>query len=249
MYSASTLYPARWDLLFRYLWSFFSPGVLWFVRYLPGPEYRRFRRYQEFIVEYGRELMLQARARNVKGTGKDIISILLRANEAEEARLKLSDKEVVDQISYVAYCFASDRVPAHIDYRVLLLAGHETTASSLSWWFYEMARQPEWQQRVRDEIRATRRLITERGDTDFSVGDLDGLSVMHATLKEAMRLHPIVWLLSRTAERDDVIPLATPITSKSGASISVIPVRKGQNVEISISAYNRQEDSDSAWTT
>lgn len=54
-----------------------------------------------------------------------------------------------------------------------------------------------------------------------------------------MRLHPIVWGLIRTAGRDDVIPLAYPITTKFGEQISAIPVSKGQNINISICAYNR----------
>lgn len=102
-----------------------------------------------------------------------------------------------------------------------------------------MARHPEWQERVRDEIRGVRRRLTERGDDEFSLSDLEGMSVMHATLKEAMRLHTIVWRLSRVAGQDDVIPLSRPITTKSGQQISSIPVRKGQDIDISIATYNR----------
>lgn len=49
---------------------------------------------------FGRELIDQTHM-STKGAGKDVMSVLLRANEAEEARLKLSDVEVVDQISCV----------------------------------------------------------------------------------------------------------------------------------------------------
>ena len=109
----------------------------------------------------------------------------------------------------------------------------------MTWWLYEMARHVEWQEKLRDEIRAVRRQISDRGDSDFTVGDLDNMSIMHATLKEALRLHPIAWELHRTAQQDDVIPLSMPIHTKSGQQISSIPVRKGQDVSISISAYNR----------
>ena len=117
-----------------------------------------------------------------------------------------------------------------------MLAGHDTTANSITWWLYELARHTDWQTRVRDEIRAVR---SKRGDDDFSVGDLEGMSVMQATLREAMRIHPIVWLLNRMAGQDDVIPLSRPILTESGQVISAIPVRKGQNIEISIATYNR----------
>jgi hypothetical protein len=54
-----------------------------------------------------------------------------------------------------------------------------------------------------------------------------------------MRLHPITWMLYRVASRDDVIPLAFPITTKSGERVSSIPVKKGINIDIAVHAYQR----------
>jgi hypothetical protein len=54
-----------------------------------------------------------------------------------------------------------------------------------------------------------------------------------------MRLHPIVYWLLREAARDDVIPLASPITSKSGNQIISIPIMKGTTIDIAIDVYNR----------
>ena len=103
-----------------------------------------------------------------------------------------------------------------------------------------MARNIQWQSRVREEIRNARRKVLERGEDEFTMGDLEAMSVMQATMKESMRLHPIAWLLHRTAEQDDSIPLWAQITTKSGERISSVPVCKGQNIEISISAYSRR---------
>ncbi|VDB99467.1 unnamed protein product [Peniophora sp. CBMAI 1063] len=219
----TTLYPSAWDLAFRALWKFFPPGVLWYLRYLPGRGFRRFRHYQDFVRDYGRKLIARTQV-DKAGTSKDAMSVLMRANEAENPRLKLTEIEVVDQIS------------------TILLAGHDTTASSLTWWFYELSRHPDWQIRVRDEIRVGRRRVIERGDEEFTMTDLEDMSVMQATLKEAMRLHPIIWQAGRLAGQDDVIPLASPITTKSGQEITSIPIRKGQAIDIHIAAYNRNPD-------
>ena len=54
-----------------------------------------------------------------------------------------------------------------------------------------------------------------------------------------MRLNPIVYWLPREASRDDVIPLAFPITTKSGEQVTSIPVRKGTPIDIAIDVYNR----------
>lgn len=43
----------------------------------------------------------------------------------------------------------------------------------------------------------------------------------------------------RTADRDDVVPLANPIYSKTGDMMTEIPIKAGQNVLVSVCAYNR----------
>lgn len=54
-----------------------------------------------------------------------------------------------------------------------------------------------------------------------------------------MRLHPIIWMLSRVAGQDDAIPLAFPVTTKSGRLVSSIPVKKGTIIDIAFHAYQR----------
>ena len=54
-----------------------------------------------------------------------------------------------------------------------------------------------------------------------------------------MRLHPIFWHTVREASRDDILPLAFPITTKAGEKIMSIPVKKGTPIDISLAAYNR----------
>jgi len=46
-------------------------------------------------------------------------------------------------------------------------------------------------------------------------------------------------MLGRVASRDDVIPLAFPITTESGEQVSSIPVKKGTIIDIAIHAYQR----------
>ena len=57
--------------------------------------------------------------------------------------------------------------------------------------------------------------------------------------QESLRLHPVVWKLGRVASRDDVIPLAFPITTESGEQVTSIPVKKGTIVDIETHAYQR----------
>ena len=62
----------------------------------------------------------------------------------------------------------------------LLFAGHDTTANSLSWYLWEIAKHPESQERIRAEIIATR---AKNGGNELSTADLDSMAFTQATLK------------------------------------------------------------------
>jgi enediyne biosynthesis protein E7 len=81
----------------------------------------------------------------------------------------------------------------------LLLAGHETTSSTLGWTWYVMSQHPRVADRVRDEARAV------LGDRTPTFEDLHGLRYTTMVVEEAMRLYPPVWLLPRRALADDEI--------------------------------------------
>jgi cytochrome P450 len=97
----STLYPAWYDLIFKETWHFFPEPLLEYVRYTPAREYRRFRSFLDYIRDFARGLIKESQG---KGDGKDIMSMLLRANDSADPKNKMADNEVVDQISCVKTC-------------------------------------------------------------------------------------------------------------------------------------------------
>jgi alkylphenol/PAH-inducible cytochrome P450 monooxygenase len=94
-HSVDSLYHGPFDALFKSFWRYLPESVLDLLVYLPRREYRRFRHYLGGIREVSRGIV---RRSIVKGDGRDIMSVLLRANDSEDAHTKLSDNEVVDQI-------------------------------------------------------------------------------------------------------------------------------------------------------
>ncbi len=78
-----------------------------------------------------------------------------------------------------------------------------------------------------------------RGDAEFTVSDLENMPYTQAVLKEVLRFHPVVFHNYRQSGRDDVIPLAKPIKTRSGKVIGEIPIPKGTRVVLAIAAYNR----------
>ena len=61
-------------------------------------EYRGFRTWLDNVREFSRGPIKQCL---VKGDGNDIMSVLLRANEASSPKNKMSEDEIVDQIACV----------------------------------------------------------------------------------------------------------------------------------------------------
>jgi cytochrome P450 len=58
-------------------------------------------------------------------------------------------------------------------------------------------------------------------------------------MKETLRMHPIIFMGTRQAVEDQVIPLSQPLKLSDGRSITEIPVSKGQNIWINFPGYNR----------
>ena len=81
----------------------------------------------------------------------------------------------------------------------LLLAGHETTASTLSWALHLLSLNPQVQARVRDEVQSV------FGDGAVRSSDLTKARYTGMVLHETMRLYPAVWLLPRRTLAADVI--------------------------------------------
>jgi cytochrome P450 len=107
-----------------------------------------------------------------------------------------------------------------------LLAGHETTAHALTWSFYCLARHPDEQRKLQCEADEVLRSAMPRLD------DVRRLRYANQALKEALRLYPPAWTLSREAIADDAIPLDDG---------STIAVPKGSAIMLCEYAVHRRE--------
>lgn len=65
----------------------------------------------------------------------------------------------------------------------MLLAGFETTATSLTWTLFELALHPHVQEKLRQEIRQKEREIKARGDINFAASDFEDMPYLTAVLK------------------------------------------------------------------
>jgi cytochrome P450 len=112
-------------------------------------------------------------------TGDDLVSRLINARDGVEA---LTDDEIRDQVF------------------VFLLAGHETTSTTLTFALDLLGRHPDIQDRVRAEVSEV------LGDRTPTAEEIHGLlPYTTAVLKETMRLFPSAPLIGRLVMADDVI--------------------------------------------
>lgn len=95
---------------------------------------------------------------------------------------------------------------------IFFLAGHETSASALSWSLYLMALYPEWQDKVASEAT----VINHKND--FSV--MSKLRVSRDVFRETLRLYPPVPMMVRTSHKTEVF---RGRTVKKGAQIVLSP--------------------------
>jgi len=81
----------------------------------------------------------------------------------------------------------------------IFLAGHETTATGLTWTFYLLDKHPEVYQKLKNEIKEV------VGDGELTFQHLHQLKYTKACINESMRLYPPVWVIGRKATADNMV--------------------------------------------
>ena len=82
---------------------------------------------------------------------------------------------------------------------VLLIAGHETSAITMSWAWYLLCEHPEIEDQLLDSV------MENLGDKDPSFQNARGLGYALQVLEESMRLYPAVWFIDREPLEDDEV--------------------------------------------
>ncbi|KAG5338977.1 hypothetical protein C0989_005438 [Termitomyces sp. Mn162] len=193
----------------------------WLGDHLPNKRLNHARYTAKLSAQTAKQLYAQKS--EGRGHGKDIMSLLMKANANEDEKLRLSDEEMLGFM------------------RVVILAGHDTTSNTFSWMCLELSRHPDVQTKLRAEIRQMQRNLESRGQT-YTQLDLDSMPYLNAVLKETLRYHPAAINTFRIAGRDDVLPLSKPITTSTGEAITELPIPKGLRLIASINGYNRNKE-------
>jgi cytochrome P450 len=153
------------------------------------------------------------------GRGKDIMSVLLKANMVASEEDRLPDDDLLAQMT------------------TLVFAAMDTTSGALSRTLLTLAQHPEAQDRLREELKQVK---DDKGDLSYD--DLVNLPYLDAVCRETLRLYPPATLVLRTARKDVLLPFSTPIKGVDGAEMHNVMVPKGTHAVVSILASNRSRE-------
>jgi cytochrome P450 len=123
----------------------------------------------------------------------DLLSMLLQAQDEDGSRM--TDRQLRDEVI------------------TLFLAGHETTALTLSWTWWLLAQHPEAEEKLHAELDAV------LGGRTPTLEDLPKLRYLDHIIAESMRLYPPAWGMARLTIED--------------AHIGGYTIRKGCGVSLS----------------
>ena len=141
---------------------------------LPTPTHRRFNQAAREIDEIVYRIIAERRS---SGSDEgDLLSMLLAAHDEDGSQM--TDRQLRDEVM------------------TIFLAGHETTALTLSWAWYLLARHPEVERKFHDELDA---VLNGRSP---AVADLPLLKYTEMIAKESMRLYPPAYGLGRQPLED-----------------------------------------------
>ncbi|EEB90065.1 hypothetical protein MPER_11779 [Moniliophthora perniciosa FA553] len=152
------------------------------------------------------------------GKGKDILSVLINENMKASDEDRLSEDELIGQMS------------------TLIFAAMDTTSNALARTLLLLAENPSVQTRLREEIVRARE---DNNGNDLSYDALVSLPYLDCICRETLRMYPPVPRVLRTAVKDTVLPLATPVTGTDGSLIKEIPIPAHTSVHVCILGSNR----------
>jgi cytochrome P450 len=149
----------------------FLPLPRWMPRGHRAETLRAARRIRALITELTERRVVEIAA----GTAPDDLATKILTARDPQTGERLTAAEMVDQVA------------------IFFLAGHETSASAMSWTLYLLARYPEWQARVAEEVAGLPKCP--------GPGDMSRLGVIRDVFREALRLYPPVPMMVRETTR------------------------------------------------
>jgi len=139
----------------------------------PTPKNRRANREYEFLDSLVYRIISERQAEGNSVHHTDLLALLMSAMDEDGSQM--TPRQLRDETM------------------TLFLAGHETTALTLSWTWYLLSQNPAAESRLHEELSGV------LGGRPPEVADLERLPYLQAVVSEVLRLYPPAYLLARTS--------------------------------------------------
>jgi cytochrome P450 len=178
MEHAATVFGEAFPMLSEHA---FRAGFSPVPRSWPTPANRRAERARRRVRAIAEDLLRRRQdSAGSGGSARDLLSALLLARDPDTGD-GLADDEIVDQVL------------------TFLAAGHETTATALTFALHLLGQHPSAQQRAHEEVSHV------LGDRLPEAADIPALHYTTQVVKEAMRLYPPAYVVGRRVADGDEI--------------------------------------------
>ncbi|KAF9613966.1 hypothetical protein IFM89_014031 [Coptis chinensis] len=188
-----------------------------FIKALDDSNESVYWRYCDLFWRIKRYLNIGAEAilkKNIQVMDNFVYGLIQRKRELLASQTDFNEKE--DILS--RFLVASEKNPSSMDDKYLrdiilnfILAGKDSTANTLSWFFYMISKDPLIQEKIVQELNE----VTGSKKSDANIDDfatslvdtaLDKMHYLHAALTETLRLYPAVPVDGKCADIDDILP-------------------------------------------
>ncbi|MGZ0052169.1 cytochrome P450 [Brevibacillus gelatini] len=124
--------------------------------------------------------LIEERRNSQDGRQDDLLGMLLAARDEDDGQ-GMTDEQVRDEVM------------------TIFVAGHETTANTMSWIFYLLATHPQVEAKLHEELAT---VLAGRLPT---VEDLPKLPYTNLIISETLRLYPAAWTINREVVKEVTI--------------------------------------------
>lgn len=153
--------------------------------WIPSNKNKTFNQHFDFLNNLVLNLIKEEQNKGLMAKPKSILERLVHAID-DETKTKLTDDELRDEVL------------------TMMLAGHETSAHSLAWTLGLIAKHPDIQKKLQEEIQSIE-------SHEVNLEKMLSLTYLQNVLKESMRLYPAFPVLSRKAKENDQLgPYSIP---------------------------------------
>ncbi|ORX61290.1 cytochrome P450 [Hesseltinella vesiculosa] len=178
-----------------------------FMQHFPTANNRKFDECVQLMHKKVLDVVIERKSGpDAKDAKKDLLGYML--NACDENGEYMSDENIRDQVV------------------TFMIAGHDTTANTLAWFFYELARNPDVQAKVLQEI-ANVGITHDKLPTTEQV---NGLKYMMQVIKETLRMYPPVRKLNKFCRQDCILPYGFKIPGGTAVAINVYSLHHNEKV-------------------